>query len=109
VSRQRRARLEQIKAELRRAWQGDDAAAIRAAIRDPAGAPTEYAAAVGARIRIAGYQMLVIDACEEEQALEMLARDGVTLSPLELAEARRSLHRQLVDTGGNGDGIAASG
>ena len=109
MSRQREARLRRAAAELRRTSRDDEAAAIRAAIRDPAGAPTERAAAMGVRIRIVGYMMLRLDGLDEDAALEMLARDATVLSPLELGEARRGLRRHLADLGRNADRNAVSG
>jgi hypothetical protein len=77
----------------------DEAAAIRAAVRDPAGAPSEEAAAMGVRIRIAAYMMRALDGFGEAAALEGLARDGIHLAPLELEEARQSLSRHLASLG----------
>jgi hypothetical protein len=100
MSRPRRARLERAAAELRRARRGGDAAAtLRAAMRDPAGAPTEEAAAMGVRIRIALYMMRALDGFGEAEVLEDLARDGVHLAPPELEEARRSLRVHLASFG----------
>src|SRR5262245_46427420 len=95
MSRQRQARLERAAADLRRVRQGDEAAAIRAAIRDPGDAPSDQVAALVVRIRITSYMMLLLDGLEEDAALEMLARDGSQLSPLELDQARRSHRHHL--------------
>ena len=99
MSRQRQARLERAAADLRRAQRSDEAAAIRAAIRDPGGAPSEHVATFAVRIRITSYMMVALDGFGEDQALELLARDGIQLSPLELDEARRSLRQHRTSLG----------
>ena len=66
-------------------------------LRDPGGAPSEHVAAMGVRIRITCYMKLLLDGLEEDAALEMLARDGGQLSPLELDEARKGLRHHLAN------------
>jgi hypothetical protein len=96
MSSTRHARLDRIRTMLGRAGRDDGAAAIRAAVRNPAGAPTEHIAALAIRIRMMLYVTIVLDGVDADEVPQFLARDNIHLSPVELEEARQSLRRYSV-------------
>jgi hypothetical protein len=96
MSSTRHARLDRIRTMLGRAGRDDEVAAIRVAVRNPAGAPTEHIAALAIRIRMMLHMTMVLDGIDADEVPQLLARDNIHLSPVELEEARQSLRRYSV-------------